>query len=97
MICINSEFLICDQHGDGKEQTVLGLSTIRQIGDFRTVSDEAVPILAKIITIDVFSHEMTQIYFHLEYPEQIAAIKAEEQRTSMHKRQPQWENSLKGR
>ena len=41
---------------------------------------------------------MRSIYLHhLEYPEQIAAVKSEERRTFMHKWQSRWESSLKGR
>ena len=74
------------------------LSAIRQISVFRTVSDEAVLVLAKTIPIDILADEMRRIYFRrLEYPEQIAAIKAEELMTSIHKWQSRWENSLRGK
>ena len=60
-----------------KLSSVYRQSAIRQISGFRTVSDEAVLILAKTITIDILANEMRRIYFHrLEYPEQIAALKA---------------------
>ena len=74
------------------------LIAIRQISGFRIASDEALLVLVKTIPIDILADEMRKIYFrHLEYPAQIAAIKAEERRTSMHKWQSRWESSLKGR
>ena len=74
--------------GDDKE-VMYRLSAIRQISCFKTVTDEAVLVLAD---------EMRQIYFRgLEYPDKITAIKAEKGRTSMHKWQSRWESSLKGR
>ena len=61
------------------------LSTIRRISDFRTMSHEAVLVFAKTIPIDILADEMKRIYFcHLEYPGQVAAIKTEKRRTSMH-------------
>ena len=78
--------------------SVYRLSAIRRVSGFRTVSDEAVLVLAKAIPIDILADEMRTIYFHrLEYPGQLAAIKAEERRTSMRKWQSRWESSLKGR
>ena len=57
---------------------------IRQISGFKPVSDEAVVVSAKAIPI--LTDEMRRIYFsRLEHPEQIAAIKVEERRSSMHK------------
>ena len=78
--------------------SVYRLSAIRRISGFRTVSDEAVLVLAKTIPIDILADEMRRIYLRrLEHPGRIAAIKAEERRTSMHKWQSRWESSLKGR
>ena len=54
-------------------------------------------MLAKTIPIDILADEIGRIYLRrLEYPGEIA-IKAEEQRTSMHKWQSRWKNTLKGR
>ena len=62
------------------------LGAIRQISDFRTASNEAVLLLAKTILIVLLADEkQADIFRHLKYPEQIASIKAEELRTSMHK------------
>ena len=62
------------------------------------MSDEVVLVLAKTIPIDILADEMRRIYPRcLEYPEQIAALKAVEQRTSMYKWQSRWESSLKGK
>ena len=67
-----------------KLSSVYCLSAFRQISGFRTVSDETVLVLT--IPIDILADDMRWIYFLcLEYPEQIAAIKAEKRRTSMHK------------
>ena len=74
--------------GNDKKETVLGitLSAIRQISGFRTVSDEAVLVLAETIPIDILANEMGRIYFRrLECSKQIASIKAEKLTTSMHK------------
>ena len=76
--------------GDDKKNTVV----IRRISGFRTVSDEAVLVLAKTIPIDILTDEMRRIYLRrLEYPGQISAIKTEERRTSMYKWQPRLESS----
>ena len=46
------------------------LSVFRLINGFRTVSNEAVLVLAKTITIDILANEMRLKYFrHLECPE----------------------------
>ena len=65
---------------------VYHLSASRRISGFRTVSDEAVLVLAKTIPIDILAGEMKRIcHRRLEYPGQITTIKAEEQRTSIRK------------
>ena len=46
-----------------KLSSVYRQSTIRQISGFRTVSDEAILILAKTITIDILADEMRRVYF----------------------------------
>ena len=49
--------------------SVYRLSAIRRVSGFRTVSDEAVLVLAKAIPIDILADEMRRIYFRrLEYP-----------------------------
>ena len=62
-----------------------------------TIPDDVVIlVLAKTIPIDQLAVEMRWIDFsHLEDPRQTGAIKAEEHRTSMYKRQSQWQNGLK--
>ena len=69
------------------------LRAIRRMSGFRTVSDEAVLVLAKVlakeIPINILADEMRRIYFrHLEYPGQIAAIKAEDRRVPIHDGRP---------
>ena len=68
-----------------KLSTVYRLRAIRQINGFRTVSDEVVLVLAKTIPIDILANEMKRIFFsRLDNPGQIAAIKPEKGRASMH-------------
>ena len=60
-----------------KLSSVYRLSAIRQISRFRTVSDEAVLVLARTIPIHIMADEKRRIYFgRLECPEQIATKKA---------------------
>ena len=47
--------------GDDKKNTVR-LSAIRRISGFRTISDEAVLVLAETIPIDILADEMRRIY-----------------------------------
>ena len=76
------------------QSSVYRLSATRRISDFRIVFDEAVLVLAKAILAD----EMRRIYLRrIEFPKQIAAIKAEARRTSIHKWLSQWKSSLEGR
>ena len=73
------------------------LSAIKQICGYSTVSDEAVLVLANTISTKILAYEMRRIYFRrFKCPEQIAAIRTKERRTSMHKWQSRWESSLKG-
>ena len=59
---------------------------IRQLSGFRTVSNEAVLVLAKTIPVGISANEMRRIYFHrLECPGQKSAMKVEERRNSMRK------------
>ena len=77
--------------------SVYCLSAIRLISGFsiQTVFDEAVLVLAKTIPIDILADEMRRTYFRrLDYPGQIAAIKAEKRKTSMHKWQSRWERAV---
>ena len=77
--------------------SVYRLSAIRQISGFRTVSDEAVLVLAKTIARNTSVDEMKWIYLsRLEYLRQTTAIKSDERRTFMHIWQSRWENSLNG-
>ena len=71
----------------GKIRRILfSVYRLRQISGFRIVSDEAVLVLVKTIPIDILADEMRRIYLRrLKYMGQIAIIKAEERRTSMHK------------
>ena len=71
---------------------------IEHLSGFRTVSDDAVLVLAKTMPIDILADEMRWIYFRrLECPERMATIRVEERKTSMHKWQSRWENSLRGK
>ena len=64
--------------------SVYRLNAIRRINGFRTVSDEAVLVLAKAMPIDILADEMRRIYIRrLECPERMGTIRVEERRTSM--------------
>ena len=80
-----------------KLSSVYCLSAIRQISGFRTVSDEAVRVLAKTVPVDILADQMRLIHFRrFECPGQTATIKAGKRRTSTHKWESRWEHILKG-
>ena len=82
-ICLPSTAIWHSLRTRSKLSSVYSLSAIRRISGFMTVSDEAILVLPREF-IDTLMDKMRGLYLRrLEYPGQIATIKAEERWTSL--------------